>query len=163
MDDSNALYLVLDELISNEFLHQLVRVKLGAYGAWAIASSEVGVFSLRSYRDPNPQGCLDAFKKAIDICASGEEMTDEMVDRAIVKVFASFDSPDAPSQKGYLDFNGKSQEIIQKRRNIVLGATRQQLIELAKKLKESTWRYGILSSQSISKIPEGFQLINLTE
>lgn len=162
-NDSNVLYMVLDELMSNEFLHPLVRVKLGAYGVWAIASAESGIFSIRSYRDPNPKGCIEAFRKALDICASGDEITDEMVDRAIVKIFARFDSPDAPSKKGFLEFNGKSKELIQKRRNITFNATKQQLVEIAKKLKESTWRFGIFSSTSISQPPEGFDVIKITE
>lgn len=161
-NDSSVLYGVLDELMSNEFLHQLVRVQLGAYGVWAIASSDNGIFSIRSYRDPNPQGCIKAFWKALEICASGEQITDEMVDRAIVKVFAAFDSPEAPSTKGFLDFNGKPEELIQKRRKIVYNATKQQLVDIAKKLKESTWTTGILSSKS-TEIPEGFQVLRLTE
>ena len=161
-NESNALFLVLSKIMENEFLHNLVRVEIGAYGVWAIQYVELGVFEIRSFRDPNPSKCLEAFQKALDFCASEEKITDEMVDRAIMKVFSDFDYPEEPSTKGNLEFNGKSKEIIQKRRDIAYNATKKQIVDLAKSLKEKEWRYGIFANPKTSNPPEGYTIVKLT-
>lgn len=162
-DDSSPLFDVLSYVIKNEFLYDIVRNKIGAYGVNAVHNSQTGTFVISSYRDPNPTECLQAFKKAIEICASGEEIDDEMIDRAIMRIFVKLDRPVSPCAKGFLEFNGKTKEIESKRRNIILKATKQQIVDVAKLLKEKDWRYGIFSNKETFNPPEGLEIIKLNE
>ena len=89
-DAENPLLLVLASIMENEYLRTMVRV-------------ELGTFEIISYRDPKK--CLGAFQKVLDICSMEDKITDEMVDRAVMKVFSSFDAPKKPSEKGRLEFS----------------------------------------------------------
>lgn len=162
-DESSPLYIILSKIMTNEFLHDMVRVDIGAYGVWAIQNVELGIYEIDSFRDPSPTKCLEAFEKALDICANEENITDDMVERAIMKVFSDFDSPESPSNKGYLDYDGKPKDLIQKRRNSVYNATKQQIVEIAKFLKEKNWNHGMFSNSSVLKPPEGYTTIKLNE
>lgn len=50
--DYDSKFLVLNNLVSNEFLYSEIRAKNGAYGA-GMTTSKVGNFATYSYRDPN--------------------------------------------------------------------------------------------------------------
>lgn len=149
--------------MSNEFLYNFVRVEIGAYGVNANQDTNLGIFDISSYRDPNPSKCLEAFQKTIDICASGEKITDEMVDRAIMKVFSNFDLPMAPLYKGWNSFHGETKEMNQKNRDIVFNATKKQIIEIAKLIKEKNWHSGMFSNPSLISPPEGYKTIKIND
>ncbi|OHT03454.1 Clan ME, family M16, insulinase-like metallopeptidase [Tritrichomonas foetus] len=160
-DDLSPIFTIASEILSNEFIHQMVRVKIGAYGAWARNSAHDGYFSFVSYRDPNVPQVLEAFSKSLDQCY--EELTDEMVDRAVVKCFASLDSPEDPHRKGTKEFEGYTEEILQKRRDIYFKATKQQILGAISILRKQSWYKGAVSSKSINEPPEGFTVISLSE
>ena len=146
-DDSNPLYLILSEIMTNEFLIKKIRLEIGAYDVICLFDAQLGIFEIRSFRDPDPFKCLEAYKKALDFCCHEENITDDIVDRAIINIF------------GYLTPKKESQY----RRNIIYNATRQQIVEIAKVLKEKEWNCGILSNSFATKPPEGYTIINLNE
>lgn len=147
-DAENPLLLVLASIMENEYLHTMVRV-------------ELGTFEIISYRDPKK--CLEAFQKVLDIGSMEDKITDEMVDRAVMKVFSSFDAPEKPSEKGRLEFSWKTEEVVQRRRDAVFNATKEQMVKLARKLREKEWRCGMFTNPSVAKQPDGHTAVKLTE
>ena len=160
MDPRNPILQVLADVLENEFLNQMIRNEIGAYGAWAICESDSGTFSLISYRDPNVSAVLDAFSRSLDLCE--KELTDEMVDRGVVYTFSSLDRPQSPQAKGFFAYQGKTKEIIQARRNIYYNINKQQILDGIKFLKEAQWNKGALSSKSIAPPPDGFEVIDFS-
>ncbi|MEW5735493.1 MAG: insulinase family protein [Thermodesulfobacteriota bacterium] len=89
------LLAVAARVMKNAFLHREVREKGGAYGAFALHSSEDGVFSLASFRDPQVAQTLSAFSRALSFAAEGR-FTDQDVYEAILSVCAELDRPHTP-------------------------------------------------------------------
>lgn len=162
-DPNSARYFVLEEIMGSEYLHQLVRVKLGAYGSFVVADNIKGLFSMRSFRDPNPAACLEAFQTVLDICKNEASIEDDMIDRAVVKVFSSFDQPIAPSSKGMTLFDGRTNELMQQRRDTVYNVTKAQLVEMATSLSQQKFHKGIYSNKTVVQPPDGFAILKLNE
>ena len=80
-------------------------MKGGAYGAFAQSDSLEGVFSLSSYRDPNPAASLEAFVSALKngTDMAGNSTEDDLV-KAIIGCYARETRPHTPSEKGFSDF-----------------------------------------------------------
>ena len=94
-EDSAALT-VLSGVLRNHFLHSAIREKGGAYGSGAGHDSVNGVFRFYSYRDPRLTETFDDFLASVDWLI-GAEITDDMLDEAILGVISSVDSPGSPS------------------------------------------------------------------
>lgn len=69
VDDYGAL-LVLQQLLTHEFLLPSIREKGGAYGA-GCRVSESGIIKFYSYRDPNVTGTYENFERAISSVIDG--------------------------------------------------------------------------------------------
>ena len=79
------------------------------------------------------------------------QITQEMVDRAILQVFSNFDSPVAPSSKGQdLFMKGYTNEFIQFLRNDILKVNLQEIKEDIQQMKESipNWKIVIVGNSS---------------
>ncbi|KAH0793883.1 Clan ME, family M16, insulinase-like metallopeptidase [Histomonas meleagridis] len=161
-DPESSIYSILCLILKNEFLNQMIRVEIGAYGQYASYLSMSGIISLTSYRDSNPLLVLNAFKKALGLIADGK-IDDEMVERAVIRRFSVLDTPLAPKEKGFTAYEGKTKEKVQKRRSACLNCTKEMIISLAKKIMEKNWKIGILSNDKICKPPEGFKVVRITE
>jgi Zn-dependent M16 (insulinase) family peptidase len=96
-----AAEMVLAHDLSTGALWETVRMKGGAYGAFAQSDSLEGVFSFSSYRDPNPSGSLKAFVSALEKRAPEDE--DSLV-KAIIGCYARETRPRTPCEKGFSDF-----------------------------------------------------------
>jgi Zn-dependent M16 (insulinase) family peptidase len=97
-----AAEIVLAHELSTGALWESVRMKGGAYGAFAQSDSLEGVFSLSSYRDPNPAASLKAFVSALKNTGSAE--TEDDLVKAIIGCYARESRPRTPGEKGFLDF-----------------------------------------------------------
>ncbi|MDR1287848.1 MAG: insulinase family protein [Treponema sp.] len=97
-----AAEIVLAHELSTGALWETVRMKGGAYGAFAQSDSLEGIFSLASYRDPNPAASLEAFVSALKN-TGGTETGDDLV-KAIIGCYARETRPRTPCEKGFLDF-----------------------------------------------------------
>ena len=92
--DSPALA-VISKMLRSMYLHREIREKGGAYGGFALYSSETGLFNFASYRDPHILGTLDAFEGAAEFIVSGN-YTQEDIKEAILQVCSEIDKPDPP-------------------------------------------------------------------
>ena len=134
--DSAALT-VLSKLLRAEFLHREIREKGGAYGGLAGYSSETGLFSMLSYRDPHILRTLEVYDQAIAWAAVGEFPVDS-VKEAILAVFSDLDKPFSPAGLGAQEFANLRQGMTLEMRNKM----RQQLLAVdADALKAVAHKY----------------------
>jgi Zn-dependent M16 (insulinase) family peptidase len=121
----------LSSLASSLYLHQEIREKGGAYGSGATTSE--GIWSFYSFRDPNTTRTLDVFAGILKWLKQGS-FQEKDIEEAKLRLFSSIDYPVAPSKQGMLEFtNGITWEMRQRHREVILAATRKDLIEVAEK------------------------------
>jgi Zn-dependent M16 (insulinase) family peptidase len=159
--DDNALSPYLSQLadiLGHEYLHTMIRVALGAYGAWGQYVSTDGVLVMSSYRDQNMSGVYDAFWKALEMAADG--ISDEMVDRMVVRYFSELDKPETPQERGVMSWQfNTSRELVVRRREAFYYVKKEDLMRAARYLRERMWKSACVSSESIAKAPEGFVVV----
>jgi Zn-dependent M16 (insulinase) family peptidase len=95
--------LALAHRLSTGALWERIRMKGGAYGASAQADGIERVFSLATYRDPNPLQSLDAFSAVIRETAA-EKPGEESLVKAIIGSYAHETRPRIPAEQGLADF-----------------------------------------------------------
>jgi len=98
-----AAEIVLSHLLSTGALWEDIRMKGGAYGAFARVDHLEGLFSFSTYRDPNPLRSLDAFNSIIKAQNSGC-LGRQNVDKAVIGTYARETHPHTPAEKGLADF-----------------------------------------------------------
>ena len=86
---------VISKMLRSLYLHREIREKGGAYGGFAVYSTENGLFSLASYRDPHILTTLDVFERSNQFITSGD-YREEDVKEAILQVCSDIDKPDPP-------------------------------------------------------------------
>ncbi len=92
--DSPALA-VISKMLRSMYLHREIREKGGAYGGFALYSSETGLFNFASYRDPHILSTLDAFEGAAEFIVSGNYVGED-IKEAILQVCSEIDKPNPP-------------------------------------------------------------------
>ena len=98
-----AAELVFSHELSTGALWESIRMKGGAYGAFAKPDSLEGVFSLATYRDPDPVRSLSAFPEILR--GRGEFVPDDdSLEKAVIGTFARETAPRSPADKGFTDF-----------------------------------------------------------
>lgn len=131
--DFTGTLLVLNKVISSDWLHKEVRVKGGAYGGFAYFIDDGRMF-LGSYRDPNLAKTLEVYKQTPEFIKTYETDRPEMV-RSIIGTIADLDYPMPPSVQGdeaishY--YSGRTKEATQKIRDEVLAATVEDIKAMA--------------------------------
>ena len=106
-----AAELVLCHQLSTGALWESIRMKGGAYGAFAQSDHLGGPFSFASYRDPNPSRSLEAFTQVIKEAARGasgrdakNSVDEDMLDKAVIGTYARETHPRTPAEKCLADF-----------------------------------------------------------
>jgi Zn-dependent M16 (insulinase) family peptidase len=98
-----AAELVLSHELSTGALWESIRMKGGAYGAFARPDNLEGVFSLATYRDPDPLRSLKIFPEIL--LNRGKRTIDEdSLEKSIIGSFARETVPRTPSDNGLTDF-----------------------------------------------------------
>jgi Zn-dependent M16 (insulinase) family peptidase len=93
---------VLSHLFSTGALWEDIRMKGGAYGAFARPDNLEGYYSFCTYRDPNPLRSLDSFEK---ILREQAEFSGDEVEKAVIGCYAQETRPRTPAEKGMADFS----------------------------------------------------------
>ncbi|GHV94270.1 peptidase M16 [Spirochaetia bacterium] len=79
---AQAAETVLAHQLSTGALWEDIRMKGGAYGAFANSDSLEGSFSFATYRDPNPLRSLDAFSSILELSVKQKEIAGEQTARS---------------------------------------------------------------------------------
>ncbi len=121
--------IVLENLMTYDYLWNNIRVKGGAYGCSSrYKTSGEGCFS--SYRDPNLKDSYRIFKEAGDYVRN-LKISERDLKRYIIGAISNLDLPLSPAGKGSYSLNcyfgGMDEEYLNKRRMQVLNATAEKL------------------------------------
>jgi Zn-dependent M16 (insulinase) family peptidase len=98
---------VLSHQLSTGALWEDIRMKGGAYGAFAHPDSLEELFSFSTYRDPNPLRSLEAFSSIIKASSQDAEegmISKDSLDKAVIGTYARENRPRTPAEKGLADF-----------------------------------------------------------
>ena len=101
---NQAAELVFSHLLSTGALWEDIRMKGGAYGAFARVDHLESLFSFSTYRDPNPLRSLDAFSSIIKTRNYLRSIGRQNVDKAVIGTYARETYPHTPAEKGLADF-----------------------------------------------------------
>jgi len=127
------------KLLGTSYLWDTVRVKGGAYGGFCRLDMRSGTFMYLSYRDPNVKYTLDAYDGSGAYLKS-DEITQDAIEKSVIGAIGDMDSYQLPDAKGYASMlrgvTGETDELRQKRRDEILGATKKDLVELGDALNE---------------------------
>jgi Zn-dependent M16 (insulinase) family peptidase len=102
---------VLAHQLSTGALWEDIRMKGGAYGAFAHTDSLEGVFGLSTYRDPNPGRSLESFSsimKGLAAPKNGKEpwyRNEDLLEKAIIGSYSREIRPRTSAEKGAVDFS----------------------------------------------------------
>jgi len=95
--------IVLSHWLSTGMLWEDIRMKGGAYGAFAYPDGLEPVFVMATYRDPNPARSLDALP-AVLRKALGSLPDEKALEKAVIGAFAKESRPRTNPEKGFADF-----------------------------------------------------------
>lgn len=130
---------VLSHFLRTGFLWERVRMRGGAYGAFAASSGTEGVFIFSSYRDPNILSTLQAYREALDYARQGEIDSDQ-IEKAIIGTVGKDEKPLDPGDKGMVSLRRKlcgiTDELRQARREAILSVDHKALTLAAERLLE---------------------------
>lgn len=131
VDRCSAPLSVLSQLLTHKFLHPEIREKGGAYGAGAGNAPLKGLFTLSSYRDPNPSNTMNVFKRA-GVFARDRAWTEQELEEAKLSIFQGLDAPTSVDEEGQRYFmSGVTDEMDQRWREQVLDVTAKDVSEVA--------------------------------
>ncbi|OAP56036.1 hypothetical protein AYL99_10188 [Fonsecaea erecta] len=124
---------VLGQLLVHNFLHPEVREKGGAYGASASASPISGLFTMSSYRDPNPRTSLSVFERA-GVYARDKDWSGRELEESKLSIFQGIDAPRSVSSEASKEFMyGITEDMDQEMRERLLGVTKEAVHAVAQK------------------------------
>lgn len=128
---------VLAHLLKTGYLWEHVRMKGGAYGAYASASGMDGSFTFATYRDPRIKESLEIFKESLQWIATGE-VSQEEIDLAIITLVGHELRPFSPAEEGSIGLrrhlSGITDELRQKKRQYLMAVTPEDLKKTAEML-----------------------------
>lgn len=101
---------LLAHILRTGLLWEKIRMKGGAYGAFAASRTAEGLFSFASYRDPHSAVTLEAFRDALSELAA-EALPESAIDLAKVSMLGRELRPVTPRDAGYVDFRRRLYDI----------------------------------------------------
>jgi len=142
----HAASLLLSHLLKTGYLWEQIRMRGGAYGAFASISGLESVFSFGSYRDPNIEKTLDAYKKSLEFMTESVSLND--LELALIGTVGKELRPLSPAESGIVSFKrdllGISDEMRQKKRDFLLNITADDIREAAAILL-SRWDQAVIT------------------
>ena len=164
--DSFALT-ILAGVLRNTFLHPMIREKGGAYGGGASHDGTNGVFRFYSYRDPRLQETFDDFSAAIDGFLR-TEITDVMLEEAVLGVISSLDSPGSPAgeirQAFHHGLYGRSAECREEMRKRYLEVRQDDVKQAAIKYLCGQPAIAVVTSeQHLAEVESRFNIVRISD
>jgi len=130
--DYTGAMMVLKNILSYEYLWINIRVKGGAYGAFANFTSN-GYIDFSTYRDPQLVQSMEVLK-SIPEWLKGLELSRRELDKYVIGTMSNLDHPMTKEHKMQVAedryLNGTTMEMVQKVRNQVLDVTMDDLHSL---------------------------------
>ncbi len=116
---------IIAHLLKTGFLWESIRMRGGAYGAFAVANGTESIFNFASYRDPNIVRTLEAYKSSL-LSLLNDSHLEESLRLAKIGTVGRDTRPMAPGEKGAISFRralyGITDGLRQRKRDILLNA-----------------------------------------
>jgi hypothetical protein len=126
--------MALGEYLRARYLHKEIREKGGAYGGFAVASREDGIFALLSYRDPHIKRTFDVYDAISTFLEQPVEA--DALKEAVLAACADVDPLGSPDTKGrtrfYNDLAGYTLERRAEFKRRLLAVTEDDLRRVAR-------------------------------
>lgn len=152
---------VLSNILDNDYLWNLVRVKGGAYGVMSFYSRNSGNVSFISYRDPHVGKTNDAFNSVPEFLRTFKADDREIL-KYIIGTISTKDRPRNPSAEGKISFHaymtGLTYEDICKEREEILTLSVEKVRKLAPVLEAVLAQNVICTVGNADKIQENAEL-----
>ncbi|MFP4211383.1 MAG: insulinase family protein [Alkalispirochaeta sp.] len=133
-EDGAAAQDLLAHILRTGLLWEQIRMKGGAYGAFASSRTTEGVFSFASYRDPHTAVTLNAYRSALEALAA-EKLPEEQLELAKVSMLGRELRPLTPRDAGYVDFRRRlydiTDELRQENRDLLRSVTPEEIRSVA--------------------------------
>ena len=124
--------------LGTSYLWDTVRVQGGAYGGFCRLDPRSGMFIFLSYRDPNVNATLKSYDGAANYLSKVNLSADDLT-KSVIGAIGSIDSYQLPDAKGFGSairlLTGETDELRQKKRDEVLGASKKDFRELGEALE----------------------------
>jgi presequence protease len=132
---------VVVKYLRTTWLWDKVRVQGGAYGGFCTLDHRSGNFTFLSYRDPNLLETLGIYDQTPAFLKRAEPDESELT-RSIIGTIGDIDAYQLPDAKGYTSMQrylaGETDELRQRRRDEILGASAADFRALASVLEDLT-------------------------
>jgi len=136
-DGFHAADLVLAHRLRTGYLYEEIRLKGGAYGAFASPNGLEGVFTFATYRDPGLLGSLSAFRNSLGDALSHPISGRELMNTIIGTVSNDL-MPRSPSEEAFLTLQRQqlniTDELRQHKRDTLLSLRPADLNQAAERL-----------------------------
>lgn len=138
--DYNSKMVVLNNLVSTEFLYSEIRAKSGAYGAGMTTYENGNGFATYSYRDPNIKNTLETYKQ-IPIFLKNLNLSENELLPYIIGAVGNLNRPLTERQKAKRDLglyiSGKSYEVLEEKIENALSVDLNTLKSYSDTIKET--------------------------
>jgi len=138
-----AAELLLSNLMETGQLHELVRLKGGAYGASAFHFRQEGFMALASYRDPHLYETFEAFETVIGM-AGLTRYSEADLEQALFGIIGKDEVPFRPNERGYVALRrhlfGISDELRQQNRTWLLSLKPADIKRAADRLFNTSFK-----------------------
>jgi Zn-dependent M16 (insulinase) family peptidase len=150
----HAAELVLSHHLSTGAFWEEIRMKGGAYGAFAHLDGLERCFHCSSYRDPDPLRSAGAFAAALRKQAR-TSVDGETLEKAIIGSYAKETRPRTPAEKGGADFlrflYGIDDRHRERKLRALLDSSARELAEAAGRLAAAGAALGIIAAPAAAK------------
>lgn len=137
--------MVFAEWFSSHSLWDKVRTTGGAYGAYASVDSSSQLFTMSSYRDPNPLNTVKVFIEALKEIKSGKvQISDDDIQKTIVSCYGDAIVPQTARGRGARAFErfiyGVTPELIQRKLDLLFSLKTEDIRKVSDRLYEGCKR-----------------------
>ncbi len=155
-DPEHAAELVLSHRLKTGFLWERIRMKGGAYGAFSMPNGLEGTFTFATYRDPNLDASLEAFRESLAASRS-QPLTGTELKNTVIGTVSNDLSPRSPAEDGFLALQrrhlGITDDLRQAKRDALLRVKPRDLVAAAARL-EAGFDHGqtfVLTGETIAR------------
>ena len=130
--------MVLNQVLSREYLHNKIRVMGGAYGGFSGISAN-GTIYFGSYRDPNLKKTLENYKKAPEFLKDFK-VDERDMRRFIIGTMSRYEYPYTPQRKGssalYNFYQNETKADKLRNKEEILSTTQEDIRQMAKMIAD---------------------------
>ena len=155
-----AALMILARVLSQQYLHPMLREQGGAYGGGASFDQTTGLFRFYSYRDPELNKTLDVFRSAGD-WINKHPVTQQEVEEAVLSIVSGIDAPGSPAGEArtahHQWLQGRNESMRRAFRGATLAVTPQQVMQVAETYLNQEMAMAVVTSKENERsLPSDF-------